>query len=46
MKKRLRREGYMRASLQAERHIDERRSTVDLSIRPELGPVPVRYADD
>jgi outer membrane protein insertion porin family len=38
MKKRLRREGYMRASLQAERHIDDKKKTVDLSIRPELGP--------
>ena len=38
MKKRLRREGYMRASLQAERHIDDKKMTVDLSIRPELGP--------
>ena len=38
MKKRLRREGYMRASLQAERHIDDKKKVVDLSIRPELGP--------
>jgi outer membrane protein insertion porin family len=38
MKKRLRREGYMRASLQAERHIDDKKMTVDLSIRPDLGP--------
>jgi outer membrane protein insertion porin family len=38
MKKRLRREGYMRASLQADRHVDDKKMTVDLSIRPELGP--------
>jgi outer membrane protein assembly factor BamA len=38
MKKRLLREGYMRASLQAERHIDDKKKVVDLSIRPELGP--------
>jgi outer membrane protein insertion porin family len=38
MKKRLRREGYMRASLQAERHIDDKKKIVDLSILPELGP--------
>ncbi len=38
MKKRLRREGYMRASLQAERHIDDKKKIVNLSIRPELGP--------
>jgi outer membrane protein insertion porin family len=38
MKKRLRREGYMRAALQAERHIDDRKKIVNLSIRPELGP--------
>jgi outer membrane protein insertion porin family len=38
MKKRLKREGYMRVSLQAERHIDDKKKTVDLSIRPELGP--------
>lgn len=38
MKKRLRREGYMRASLTAERHLDDAKKTVDLAIRPELGP--------
>jgi outer membrane protein insertion porin family len=38
MKKRLRREGYMRASLQAERHIDDKKKVVDLELRPELGP--------
>ncbi len=38
MKKRLRREGYMRASLQAERHVNDQKKTVDLTIRPELGP--------
>jgi outer membrane protein insertion porin family len=38
MKKRLRREGYMRAALQVERHIDDKKKTVGLSIRPELGP--------
>jgi outer membrane protein insertion porin family len=38
MKKRLKREGFMRASLQAERRIDDKKKVVDLSIRPELGP--------
>ena len=38
MKKRLRREGYMRASLQVGRHIDDKKKTIDLSIRPETGP--------
>jgi outer membrane protein insertion porin family len=38
MKKRLRREGYMRASLKAERHVDDKKKVVNLSIRPELGP--------
>jgi outer membrane translocation and assembly module TamA len=28
----------MRASLQAERHIDDKKKIVNLSIRPELGP--------
>jgi outer membrane protein insertion porin family len=36
--KRLRREGYMRASLKAERHIDDKKKVVDLGLRPELGP--------
>jgi outer membrane protein insertion porin family len=38
MKKRLRREGYMRAALQTDRHVDDKKKIVDLSIRPELGP--------
>jgi outer membrane protein insertion porin family len=38
MKKRLRREGYMRASLQAERQVNDKKRSVDLTIRPELGP--------
>jgi outer membrane protein insertion porin family len=38
MKKRLRREGYMRVALQVERHIDDQKKTVALRIRPELGP--------
>jgi outer membrane protein insertion porin family len=38
MKKRLRREGYMRVSLQVERHIDDKKKVVDLGLRPELGP--------
>jgi Outer membrane protein/protective antigen OMA87 len=38
MKKRLRREGYMRAALQVDRHIDDKKKVVDLTIRPELGP--------
>lgn len=37
MKKRLRREGYTKATLQTERHLDDKKKTVDLSIRPELG---------
>jgi outer membrane protein insertion porin family len=38
MKKRLRREGYMRASIQAERQIDDKKKTVNLDLKPELGP--------
>lgn len=38
MKKRLRREGYMRVSLLAERHLNEAKKTVDLTIKPDLGP--------
>jgi outer membrane translocation and assembly module TamA len=38
MKKRLRREGYMRVSLTAERHINDAKKIVDLAIKPELGP--------
>jgi outer membrane protein insertion porin family len=38
MRKRLRREGYIRAALKADRRIDDAKKTVDLEIRPELGP--------
>ncbi len=38
MKKRVRREGYMRAAIKVERHVDDAKKTVALSIRPELGP--------
>jgi len=38
MKKRLRREGYMRAGLQIDRRIDDAKKTVDLELHPELGP--------
>jgi outer membrane protein insertion porin family len=38
MKKRLRREGYMRASVKAERHIDDQKRIVNLDLRPDLGP--------
>ena len=38
MKKRLRREGYMRVSLSAERYINDAKKTVDLGIKPDLGP--------
>jgi outer membrane protein insertion porin family len=38
MRKRLRREGYMRAALHVDRRIDDAKKIVDLEIRPELGP--------
>ena len=38
MKKRLRHEGYMRAAIVTERHVDDAKKTVALSIRPDLGP--------
>ena len=38
MKKRIRREGYMRVALQVDRRIDDAKKTVDLEVRPELGP--------
>jgi outer membrane protein insertion porin family len=38
MKKRLRREGYMRVSLAAERQVNDAKKTVDLAIKPDLGP--------
>ena len=34
----LRRDGYTKASFQVDRHADDKKHTVDLSIRPELGP--------
>jgi outer membrane translocation and assembly module TamA len=37
MKKRLHREGYMQASLTAERHINDQKKTVDLVIQPDFG---------
>src|SRR5882724_11826076 len=37
MKKRLRREGYTKANFHVERHVDDKKKTVDLAIRPELG---------
>src|SRR5205814_7846092 len=37
MRKRLRREGYMRAALRVEREIDDTKKSVDLEIHPELG---------
>jgi len=37
IKKRLRREGFMRVALHVERHIDDAKKTVDLEVRPELG---------
>jgi outer membrane protein insertion porin family len=37
IKKRLRREGYMRVALQVDRRIDDAKKTVDLDVRPELG---------
>jgi len=38
MKKRLRKEGYMRVALTADRQINDQKKTVDLVIHPELGP--------
>ena len=38
MKKRLRREGYMRAGVKVERIVDDEKKTVALDMRPELGP--------
>jgi len=38
MKKRLRREGYTKASFQVERSVDDKKKTVDLTFWPELGP--------
>lgn len=38
MKKRLRREGFTKSSFKVERHVDDKKKTVDLAIRPELGP--------
>ena len=38
MKKRLRREGYTKAAFQVERSVDDKKKTVDLTFRPELGP--------
>ena len=38
MRKRLRREGYMKAALHVDRKIDDAKKTVALEIRPELGP--------
>lgn len=38
MKKSLRHNGYMRASLSTERHINDQKKTVDLAIRIEEGP--------
>lgn len=37
MKKRLRREGYMRAGIHVDRRVDDTKKSVDLEIRPELG---------
>jgi outer membrane protein insertion porin family len=37
MKKRLRREGYTKASFHVDRHPDDKKKTVDLVFRPELG---------
>jgi outer membrane protein insertion porin family len=38
IRKRLRRDGYMRAELKTERRIDDEKKTVDLEVRPEPGP--------
>jgi outer membrane protein insertion porin family len=38
MKKRLRREGYTKVSLHVDRHPDDKKKTVDLAIKPDLGP--------
>ena len=38
IKKRLRREGYMRVALNVDRRIDDKKKTVDLEVRPDLGP--------
>ena len=38
MKKRLRREGYTKVSFQVDRQVDDKKKTVDLTFRPELGP--------
>jgi outer membrane protein insertion porin family len=38
MKKRLHREGYTRASFSVERHINDQKKIVDLTIGPDLGP--------
>jgi outer membrane protein assembly factor BamA len=38
MKKRLRREGYMRAGVKVTRIVDDEKKTVALEMRPELGP--------
>jgi outer membrane protein insertion porin family len=37
MKKRLRREGYTKASFHVDRHPDDKKKTVDLVLKPELG---------
>jgi outer membrane protein insertion porin family len=37
MKKRLRREGYTKATFQVDRHPDDKKKTVDLVFKPELG---------
>ena len=38
IKKRLRREGYMRVALRVDRKIDDKKKTVDLEVTPDLGP--------
>jgi outer membrane translocation and assembly module TamA len=38
MKKRLRREGYTKASFHVDRQLDDKKKTVDLVIKPEPGP--------
>jgi outer membrane protein insertion porin family len=38
MKKRLRREGYTKAAFHVERQVDDKKKTVALTIKPELGP--------
>jgi len=38
MKKRLRREGYTKVSFHVDRHPDDKKKTVDLALKPELGP--------